>query len=153
MQVLKEKVKDTRESAIKAPGRMVARYDSSKEELSYLHDGLAKMFLEKQQNLSKIIEIKVEKKNKIETGALFVTEKENYFFILPCEGGRTIKYTLPTGNPIMINTITMNTPLLQKSINHKKKQAQKEGDREIYLEEGDFIIWPNDTKEKIIKIV
>ncbi len=114
---LKETLKNTKEqastaaeAAIDAPGRNESRYDSTKEEMSYLSDAFSKKAKEVENNINELINFSLpEKNNIILTGSLVeisINNNKQLIFLIPTGGGQKIKTRNTT-----VFTISKQAPL------------------------------------------
>lgn len=127
--------KQTRQDIIDAPGRMQARYDSSKQEFSYIADSLHERISQLQQE---VIELKKcefvnAAQNKVSLYSLVKTKdkgRENFYFILPAGGGKTIKSQNLEEETIII---TPSSPLGGVLLNKKIGDLILIGSRELII--------------------
>lgn len=102
----------TRRDAIESPGRMQSRYDSAKQELSYLADSLQNRLSQIQREITILRSFEITEslsEDEITLGSLIQIEEEDekrFYFILPVGSGETI--TTEFGEVI---TITPSSPL------------------------------------------
>lgn len=88
-------LKTTRQLAIDSPGRMQSRYDSSKQELSYLVDSHQERLIQikKEQVLLKNFKFGLAG-DEVRTGDMVEVNSDSnqlFYFILPCGGGQIIE--------------------------------------------------------------
>lgn len=101
-------LKTTRQLAIESPGRMQSRYDSSKQELSYLVDSHQERLnqIKKEQVLLKNFKLGLAG-DEIKTGDIVKVGSDSnqcFYFILPCGGGKVIE-------TLDFRQVTVITPL------------------------------------------
>ncbi|MEK6935121.1 MAG: GreA/GreB family elongation factor [Nanoarchaeota archaeon] len=110
-----------RQSAIDAPGRMESRYDSSKQEYSYLADSMNARRIELNDALSALQQFDLpENQNSVDIGTLVKlmdesAQKVNSYFVLPAAGGEYIE--TEEGE---VTIITQQAPLCAAMMGLKK---------------------------------
>lgn len=128
---LEQNIEEAKQEAIKAPGRMEARYDVRKEEETQKHDHLQKLGQEKTAQMNKINELAAVEQTQIDFGALFQTDDGKNFLVL--EGGGKIK--IDDEEIIIIGTAA---PIFEKIKN---------------LRINENFVWPNGRTSLIIKMI
>lgn len=89
-------IERNRQGAIESPGRMQSRYDSMKQELSYLVDSLYKRLGDLKKEISNLKKFSMDEaiSSKVGLGAIVEVEsnkEKREFFILPAGAGETIQ--------------------------------------------------------------
>lgn len=128
LNVLHAQYKRTRQEAIDAPGRMHSRYDSAKQELSYLAESIQKRIMQLSDEIRMLKNLNLsdyESINGITLGSLIEMQTEDeletrLYFILPVGGGNVIKNESINNNDIVV--ITPASPI------YKILKNKNEGD-------------------------
>jgi hypothetical protein len=87
---LKQSVACTRQMAAEAPGRIASRYDSSREETSWLADGQAAVLVEWERNMAALAVLPVHASAQVQTGSLCLFTQgslQSRMMCLICPGG------------------------------------------------------------------
>jgi len=129
---IRKEIDQTRQAAIEAPGRMQSRHDSSKQELSYLVDGLLNLLTDFQRDIVILERFKIEKSKSegITIGSIIQVKTEggeNFYCILPGGGGTIIDI-----NRIgKITIVTPQTPLARSLLGKKVGDCITVGQRKL----------------------
>jgi len=90
-----EQADAVRDAAINAPGRNESRYDSTKEEMSYLSNALFKKAHDMQNIIKELVNFSLPKETStVLLGSLVEINTNNssqLIFLIPCGGGQKIK--------------------------------------------------------------
>jgi len=89
-------IERNRQGVIESPGRMQSRYDSMKQELSYLVDSLCKRLGDLKKEILNLKKFSSDEaiSNKVELGAVVEVESnkdKKVFFMLPAGAGETVR--------------------------------------------------------------
>ena len=123
LSLAERQLEQARQGAIEAPGRMQSRYDSAKQEFSYLAESYQKRIFQIKNEISTLEEWKVRQTSKeiVDVGSLVETEedrnkKKSFYFILPAGAGEIVK------NRRLRKTITIisvKSPLAKELLNKR----------------------------------
>lgn len=123
LSITERQLEQARQGAIEAPGRMQSRYDSAKQEFSYLAESYQKRIFQIKNEISTLEEWKVRQTSKeiIGMGSLVEIEedrnkKKSFYFILPAGAGEIVK------NRRLKKTITIisvKSPLAKELLNKR----------------------------------
>ncbi len=110
------------DAAIDAPGRNESRYDSTKEEMSYLSDALKAKVLGMQMAIDELTNFSPPKKSEyVIVGSLveiFMNNSNQLLFFVPSGGG----YKIEVGD-LSIFAVSKGAPLYSALLGRKKDQA------------------------------
>jgi hypothetical protein len=130
----KEMLVSTRQQATDAPGRLVSRYDTSREELGWLADGQATLLADWQHALCSVYSISLEPCKIVKSGCLMQVVRKNdnnEMFFLICPGGAGFDCVVD-GKTITL--ISPSAPLVKAALGKTK------GDSFIVNNEVDYLI-------------
>jgi len=113
---LKKQLEQLSEDIKTAPSRMESRYDSRRQELSYLQSGYQQKLISLLEDLDILKSLPIEKKDKVEKGALIKTSDNDYFLILDCCGGKEVEVDGKT-----ITILATYSPLYEDELKSKKE--------------------------------